>query len=90
MKRQIKWLGIGIAGVIAIAILFVSSGYLLPAEIALELEQTVDAPPEAVFALFTTYDGADQWWRQAAPDMGNDLQVTHLQRLRVTSGPRSS
>lgn len=78
MKRLLKWLGIGIGGMITTAILFVLSGYLLPAEMALDLEQTVDAPPEAVFALFTTYDGVDRWWRQAALDMGDDLQMTHV------------
>jgi hypothetical protein len=50
MKRLLRWLGIGIAGMIAAAILFLSSGYLLPAEMTLDLEQTLDAPPEAVFA----------------------------------------
>jgi hypothetical protein len=78
MKRLLRWLGIGIAGMIAAAILFLSSGYLLPAEMTLDLEQTLDAPPEAVFALLTTYDGVEQWWRQAALDMGEDLQLIHL------------
>lgn len=82
MKRLLKWLGLGLVALLATGMLFVASGYLLPAEMALDLEQSVDAPPEDLFTLFTTYDGVEQWWRQAAADMGDDLQVTHL------GGPR--
>lgn len=78
MKKLLKWLGIGITGVLTVIALFLASGYLLPAETTLELEQTVDAPPDAMFTLFTTYDGVEKWWRQAALDMGDDLHVTHL------------
>ena len=82
MKRLLKWLGILFASVVAVVVLFVLSGYLLPSEVTLELEETVDAPPEALFTLFTTYEGVEQWWRQAALDMGDELEMTHL------DGPR--
>jgi len=46
MKRLLRWLGIGIAGMIAAAILFLSSGYLLPAEMTLDLEQIRRTSPD--------------------------------------------
>lgn len=78
MKRLLKWLYIGIGGLTTAAILLVLSGYLLPAETVLEVDETLAASPEAVFALLTTFDGVRRWWRQAAQDMGDDFEVVHL------------
>ena len=54
MKRVLKWLAIVIAGLIGAVVLFVLSGYLLPSEMELDLEQYVEATPDAMFELFTT------------------------------------
>lgn len=78
MKRWLKWLGLLVAIAIAVPVLFVLSGYLLPAEIELELEHRLDAPPEAVYALITNYDGVQAWWKQANEDMGEEFDVRHL------------
>jgi len=78
MRRVLKWLAIGIAGVIAAVILFVLAGYLLPAEAVLDLEENLAAPPEALFSLFTTIDGVDRWWSEATSVMGGDFAVTHV------------
>ena len=78
MKSWLKRLGILALVVIALPVLFVLSGYLLPTEVTLELEHRVDAPPEAVYQLITTYDGVVAWWKRANEIMGEDYEVRHL------------
>ncbi len=78
MKRWFKWLGILVAVAIALTVLFVLSGYLLPAEIELELEHRVDASSEELYELTTTYDGIKAWWKRANEDRGEAFEVRHL------------
>ncbi len=78
MKRWFKWLGLLAAVVIAVPVLFVLSGYLLSAETELELEHRVDAPPEDLYELITTYNGIRAWWKRANEDMGEAFEVQHL------------
>lgn len=78
MKRWLKRLGLLVSILIALPVLFVLSGFLLPAEIELELEHRLDATPEALYELITTYDGVRNWWNQANEDMGEEFDVRHL------------
>jgi uncharacterized protein YndB with AHSA1/START domain len=86
MKRLLKWIAIVVASLVVAVGLFVVSGYLLPRETTIDIESTLDARPEALFALFTDYEGVERWWQQAATDMGDDLRVTHLGGPRQGAG----
>ena len=57
MRRWLKWLGLLAGTVVVLAILFVLSGYLLPAELELTVERRVTAPSDVLLERFTMHLG---------------------------------
>ncbi|MCB9675503.1 MAG: SRPBCC family protein [Alphaproteobacteria bacterium] len=55
--------GIGCGGLIALAGLFVLSGYALPSHLELATDREVALPPEAVFDLVASSEGVKRWWK---------------------------
>ena len=79
MKRWAKRIGVLVLVLVGFAVAFVLSGYLLPSRIELGVDQTVAAPPEALFPLLHTHEGLARWWTAVeAPEGYPKLEVRYL------------
>ncbi|MEZ4322187.1 MAG: SRPBCC family protein [Myxococcota bacterium] len=58
--------GLGCGGLIALFVLFVLSGFLLPRELQLSTQREVSLGPDAVFAKVSSPAGVQAWWAPIA------------------------
>jgi hypothetical protein len=100
MKRVLRWGGIGCGGLLALGILLVLIGFLLPSRVEVGTEAHLEAPPDVLFPLLSTHAGLQRWWAAAGAEMAEQgypaLAVSHAggptegPGLEVTFSPEGS
>jgi carbon monoxide dehydrogenase subunit G len=68
MKTLLKW---AIWLVVAIIVVFLGGGYMLPGEAVVQRQITIAAPPEKVFAIIGNLKRFNEWspWAELAPNI---------------------
>lgn len=78
MKRWLRRIGVAVIVLVGLATAFVLSGYLLPKELALGVDERIAVPPERAFPLLATAHGVVRWWSAIdAPEGYPALEVRH-------------
>jgi hypothetical protein len=65
-QKWVKRIGAAILLFGLLLVLFVLAGFLLPAELALSTEKSVDVPSETVWRYVSTPEGVVEWWTPLA------------------------
>ncbi len=67
-----------IIGVVAVIVLLVLAGFLMPAEVHVERSVVIDAPPAKVFPHLCSFEASQKWspWAERDPEMTNSYEGT--------------